>query len=254
MKTFKYLREQQIKEGMSKPMPLKVFAKTIAVDKKEEQWILDNEDDFGHYYNNSALKKSWLSLSYPINDGDYYFAFISDNIKKNSSMNSKMNAALKKEAKKESDVENLFYTMDKNYFDKLPRDLGASDTMTREELYRACKHIMGVKVESMDEGKLKDIARKLLDRMRKKKMKVGESVDERRYGKSMSYKEIMRKHGNEFKKVLRSSSLDMSDKAEEDLIQYVYDNHPEEIRTDDPDEWLEWLEDNLEDFVKGRGY
>ena len=32
------------------------------------------------------------------------------------------------------------------------------------------------------------------------------------------------------------------------------DNHPEEIRTDDPDEWIEWLDDNLEDFVKGRGY
>lgn len=81
-----------------------------------------------------------------------------------------------------------------------------------------------------------------------------EGVDERRYGKSMSRKDIMRKHGNEFKKALRKGSLDLSDKAEGDLIQYIMDNHPEEIRTDDPDEWIEWLDDNLEDFVKGRGY
>ena len=81
-----------------------------------------------------------------------------------------------------------------------------------------------------------------------------DSVNERRYGKSMSRKDIMRKHGNEFKKALRKGSLDLSDKAEGDLIQYIMDNHPEEIRTDDPDEWVEWLDDNLEDFVKGRGY
>ena len=49
-------------------------------------------------------------------------------------------------------------------------------------------------------------------------------------------------------------SLELSDKAEEDLIQYVMDNYPEEIRTDDPDDWVEWLDDNLEDFVKGKGY
>ena len=87
------------------------------------------------------------------------------------------------------------------------------------------------------------------------KIGISESfIPEGRYGKSMSRKDIMRKHGNEFKKALRSNSLDLSDKAEGDLIQYVMDNHPEEIRTDDPDEWIEWLDDNLEDFVKGRGY
>ena len=77
---------------------------------------------------------------------------------------------------------------------------------------------------------------------------------EARYGKSMNRKEIMRKHGNEMKKALRTGNLELSDKAEGDLIQYVMDNHPEEIRTDDPDEWIQWLDDNLEDFVKGRGY
>ena len=77
---------------------------------------------------------------------------------------------------------------------------------------------------------------------------------EARYGKSMNRKEIMRKHGNEMKKALRTGNLELSDKAEGDLIQYIMDNHPEEIRTDDPDEWIQWLDDNLEDFVRGRGY
>ena len=75
-----------------------------------------------------------------------------------------------------------------------------------------------------------------------------------RTGKSMSRKDLLRKYGNEMKKALRTGSLELSDKAEEDLTRYVMDNHPEEIRTDDPDEWVQWLDDNLEDFVKGRGY
>ena len=62
---------------MSKKMPLKVFAAKYRFNPKEEQWILDNDKD-DHYYNNSALKNAWSSLSYPIYDGDYYFAFIHD--------------------------------------------------------------------------------------------------------------------------------------------------------------------------------
>ena len=83
---------------------------------------------------------------------------------------------------------------------------------------------------------------------------IKNELQERRYGKSMNRKEIMRKHGNEMKKALRTGNLELSDKAEGDLIQYVMDNHPEEIRSDDPDEWIQWLDDNLEDFVRGKGY
>ena len=60
---------------LSKVMPLKVFAKKFSWNPKEEEWILKNDRD-DHYYNNSALPKAWSSLSYPIYDGDYYFAFI----------------------------------------------------------------------------------------------------------------------------------------------------------------------------------
>ena len=76
-----------------------------------------------------------------------------------------------------------------------------------------------------------------------------ESVDEAR---SMSQKDIMRKYGRELKQALRKGTLELSDKAEEALQQWVYDNYPEDIRTDDPDEWIEWLDRNLEDFVKGK--
>lgn len=70
--------------------------------------------------------------------------------------------------------------------------------------------------------------------------------------RSMSQKDIMRKYGRELKQALRKGSLELSDKAEEALQQWVYDNYPEDIRTDDPDEWIEWLDRNLEDFVKGK--
>ena len=85
--------------------------------------------------------------------------------------------------------------------------------------------------------------------------KIFEGVKNVRFvveARSMSQRDLMRKFGNEYKKALRGPSMDMSDKAEEALQQWVYDNYPEDIRTDDPDEWIEWLDSNLEDFVKGK--
>lgn len=82
-----------------------------------------------------------------------------------------------------------------------------------------------------------------------------EEVNERsKYGKSMNRKDLMRKHGRELKQAIRKGSLDLSQKAEEDLLQHILDNYPEELRTDDDDDWVEWLDNNLEDFVKGKGY
>ena len=69
---------------------------------------------------------------------------------------------------------------------------------------------------------------------------------------SISMKDIMRKHGRELKKAVKTGNLELSDKAEADLQQWVYDNYPEDIRTDDPDEWIEWLDSNIEDIVKGK--
>ena len=77
---------------------------------------------------------------------------------------------------------------------------------------------------------------------------------EARFGRTMKRSEILRKFGKEMKDAIRKGSLELSTKAEEELIKYVLDNHPEELPHDDPDLWIDWLDDNLEDFVKGRGY
>jgi hypothetical protein len=58
-------------------------------------------------------------------------------------------------------------------------NVGAGDTMTRDELWRAIQHIRGDYRESVEEGKLGNIARALLDKMRKraKKIRLPESQD-----------------------------------------------------------------------------
>jgi hypothetical protein len=77
---------------------------------------------------------------------------------------------------------------------------------------------------------------------------------EARFGRTMKRSEILRKFGKEMKDALRKGTLELSTQAEEELIKYLMDNYPEEIPHDDPDIWIDWLDDNLEDFVKGKGY
>ena len=120
---------------MSKEMPLKVFAKQYRWNPKEEQWILDNDKDT-HYYNNSALPKAWSSLSYPIYDGDYYFAFIHKKPRVNAQYNAKANRELRKYIKSTLSADEIFDKMEK-YFAMQFKDAGSGDTMTREELWTA---------------------------------------------------------------------------------------------------------------------
>jgi hypothetical protein len=164
--------EEIINEAMSKKMPLDVFARTVGIDKKEQQWIMDNEDEFGKYYNNSALKKSWLSLSYPVYDKDYYFAFIGDSERVNAKLNAEANRKLRDLAKSSLDNEAIFDEMTKLFGMTAYSNVGAGDTMTRDELWRAIQHIRGDYRESVEEGKLGNIARALLDKMRKRAKKI----------------------------------------------------------------------------------
>ena len=60
----------------------------------------------------------------------------------------------------------------------------------------------------------------------------------------------MRKHGRELKKAVKTGNLELSRKAEADLQQWVFDNEPS--IGDDPDDFDQWLDDNIEDIVKGR--
>ena len=120
---------------MSKEMPLKVFAKKVGIDIKEQEWIEKNDKET-HYVNNSALKNSWLSLSYPIYDGDYYFAFINKKARVNAQYNAKANRELRKYIKSFLNADEIFERMEK-YFAMQFKDAGSGDTMTREELWTA---------------------------------------------------------------------------------------------------------------------
>ncbi len=119
---------------MSKEMPVEVFAKKVGIDKKEQDWIVKNDKD-QHYHNNTPLK-GWLSLSYPVYDGDYYFAFIHKKARVNAQYNAKANRELKKYIKSSLSADEIFDKMEK-YFAMQFKDAGSGDTMTREELWSA---------------------------------------------------------------------------------------------------------------------
>ena len=186
--------EETINEAaMSKPQSIEDYARAVGVNKQEQQWIIDNEDSFNKYHNNSALKKSWLSLSYPIYDNDYYFAFIGDSQTENSKLNSEANRELRKYAKSKLSNEQIYDEMEKMFSMTRYSNVGAGDTMSREELWRAIQHIRRdyreeAQIEGWEEleekallGRMKTMARSLLDKMRKraKKVSLPESLEEK---------------------------------------------------------------------------
>ena len=126
---------------LSQQMPLSKFASMMAIDSQEEKYILDNDTDT-HYENNSALPKRFISLSYPIYDGDYYFAFINETVRINAQYNAKANRKLRELAKTCKDADDLYRLMH-NYFEMHFKNSGALDTMTREELWVAILNITG---------------------------------------------------------------------------------------------------------------
>jgi len=66
----------------------------------------------------------------------------------------------------------------------------------------------------------------------------------------MKMRDIVRKHKRELQKAQRSGQLELSRKAEEDLMQWAMDNG--EVNTDDEDDFIDWLDNNLDDILKGR--
>ena len=102
---------------------------------------------------NSARPKVWTALTYPVRDGDYYFAFISKNEKKNVKFNDQLNDVLKnalKEINRQNkairavEARELLWDKASEFVKKLPRDLGAGDTMTREEIWMSIGHMLGM--------------------------------------------------------------------------------------------------------------
>ena len=144
------LKEHLLTEGMSKEMPLDVYANKVGIDAKEKKWIMDNEKEVGgKYYNNSMFPSAYTVLSYPIYDKDYYFAFIGDKMRENAKANASMNRELRRlkgmtatpeqKSKGFNDVHALFAKMYERF--GMLSNLGAHDTMTREELSYAVTHI-----------------------------------------------------------------------------------------------------------------
>ena len=68
--------------------------------------------------------------------------------------------------------------------------------------------------------------------------------------RSMKMKDIVRKHKRELQKVQRSGNLELSKKLEADLMQWAMDNG--EVNTDDPDDFIDWLDRDLDDIMKGK--
>ena len=90
---------------------------------------------------------------------------------------------------------------------------------------------------------------KIIDLLNKhaKRLRVdfSESLEEG-FMKKMSQIQIKRKYGRVIKRALSKGSLELPSDAEEALYMYAFDNG--EIKTDDPDEFTDWLDDNLKDF------
>ena len=71
-----------------------------------------------------------------------------------------------------------------------------------------------------------------------------------RVQKTKTMKDIMRVHGRALKKAERSGNLELPSDVEDALKSWVFKNEP--YVGDDPDDFDEWLDDNIEDIVKGK--
>jgi hypothetical protein len=74
--------------------------------------------------------------------------------------------------------------------------------------------------------------------------------DEEIVSEGKKIQDIVRKHKRELQKAQRSGNLDLSKKAEDELSNWASSSG--EIRGDDEDEFIDWLDSNLDDLVKGK--
>lgn len=155
MKNFKELRET-LSEALSKKLSnpeIKKVANKYNMDSAE---IANLRNEYSP--KKTPRPKAWLSLAYPVRDGDYYFAFVSNDEKKNTKFNSKLNDVLRNAAKgrkagganKATDLADEIWDAVSAEVKKFPRDLGWGDTMTREEIWASIAHLIGVR-EDIDE-------------------------------------------------------------------------------------------------------
>ena len=84
----------------------------------------------------------------------------------------------------------------------------------------------------------------------KRGLTVDKMIKEEIVSEGKRIQDIVRKHKRELQKVQRSGNLELSRKAEDELSNWASSNG--EIRGDDEDEFIEWLDNNLDDLIKGK--
>ena len=155
------LLEGVISEGLSKKLSNPEIKKLANKYQMGDAEIADLRNEYSP--KKTARPKAWMSLGYPVRDGDYYFAFISSNEKDNVKFNNLLNDVIKKAAKEvpagEKPTEKADYIWDKASaaVKKFPRALGWNDTMTREEIWASIAHLIGVReeIEEVAIGKMR---------------------------------------------------------------------------------------------------
>tara|TARA_Y100000033_G_C2752525_1_gene114685 strand:- start:483 stop:1817 length:1335 start_codon:yes stop_codon:yes gene_type:complete len=164
IRQIKGMSEDVNEETLSEALSKKLSDREVkALQKKFGNFGEDELKDLLNDYSpaKTAMPKRWVALSYPVRDGDYYFAFIADDEKKNTKFNSKLNDILRNVgrgrivggANKKQDLLKDVWAGVSKEVKKFPKDLGWGDTMTREEIYNSILHMIaypGFK-ESLDE-------------------------------------------------------------------------------------------------------
>ena len=79
---------------------------------------------------------------------------------------------------------------------------------------------------------------------------ISSILDEETVEEGKKIQDIARKHKGELQKAQKSGNLELSKKAEDELSNWASSSG--EIRGDDEDEFIEWLDNNLDDLVKGK--
>ena len=135
--------------------------------------------------------------------------------------NEKLNDALKTakvggDKKSEDDL----WLVASNELRTYPASLGWNDTMTREEVYGAIQHMLGkIKESNVIENSIKTKAGVMVGKRMKAPKYESATVSE-----AMKMKDIARKHKKELQNAAKKGSLELSKKAEEDLMQWAMDN------------------------------
>lgn len=77
-----------------------------------------------------------------------------------------------------------------------------------------------------------------------------ETSEDTQLDEAMKLKDIVRKHKSALMKAKRTGNLELPQKAEDDLANWANNNG--EIHGDDPDDFIDWLDSNLDDILKGK--